>query len=164
MLYALINFSPGTKQRRISLMPIQEKVAFSAYISANFDRQIGVHHPFIYDTVYINQGNAYNNNTGVFTVPTSGVYAILWTVAAEGRDGFSGELGEINTELIVNASPRAKVHVDTETAGEDSQSTGFLILHLNNGDVVYVRSGATIQGTLQKYYQQEWTFAGWQIA
>ena len=67
--YALINFSSGNKERRIILTPNQDKVQnvpFSAYISGNFDRQIGVHHPFIYDSIYINQGNAYNKFTGVF--------------------------------------------------------------------------------------------------
>ena len=148
----------------MSLQQIQEKVAFSAYISENVDRQIGIHHVFIYDSIYFNHGNAYNKFTGIFTVPTTGIFAILWTVAAEGVKGSGTEYGEVNTELVVNSVPRAQIHADTETLYDDDEATGFVILQLNIGDAVYVRSaGAVVQGTLQQRYHQEWTFSSWQI-
>ena len=98
-------------------------------------------HPphFIYDSIYINQGNAYNKYTGIFIVPTTGVYAFLWTVAAEGNKGPDNNYGEIGTELVVNSTPRARVHVDTETAADDTAATGFVILHLKadmNSDIL----------------------------
>ena len=97
-------------------------------------------------------------------MPTSGVYAILWTVAAEGEKVHSSDsdFGEITTELVVNAVSRARVHVDTESHADDEGATGFVILRLNSGDVVYVRSRSGSTGFLQHYHQQ-WTFSGWQI-
>ena len=107
-------------------------VAFSAYISGNFNAQTAVTtHTFVYDSVLINEGNAYNNYTGIFTVPTTGVYAILWTIAVEGRKIHSSdpdyEYGEIDTELVVNAARRATVHADTESADDEDAATGFVI-------------------------------------
>ena len=157
------------KQRRLLLPSTtsthteQKKVAFSAYISQNLDAQTAVAtHTFVYDTVITNDGNAYSNYTGAFTVPTSGVYALLWTVAVEGEKLHSSDseymYGEITTELVVNV----QVHADTESYGDDEESTGFVILRLNSGDVVYIRSLGS-EGILQKRRHQQWTFSGWQI-
>ena len=78
----------------------------------------------------------------------------------QGDDGFYGEVG---TELVVNATPMAKVHTDTESSADDDEATGFVILRVNAGDIVYVRSTEIVEGVLQGTFLQQWTFSGWQI-
>ncbi|KAK3087284.1 hypothetical protein FSP39_004126 [Pinctada imbricata] len=144
---------------------VPSATAFSAVITSKFDRNIGGLHVFVYDHVECNLGGSYNNITGIFTAPRSGVFAFLWTIVAEGNSNGDSNFGEIGTELLVNSQPKGRANTDTEVASDDDQATGFVIVQLNQGDVVYVRSvkgGA--QGVLQKYTQGGWTFSGWQIA
>uniref|UniRef100_A0A194AND2 C1q domain-containing protein n=1 Tax=Pinctada fucata TaxID=50426 RepID=A0A194AND2_PINFU len=140
-----------------------DTVAFYAVLTSTFDKNIGPHHVFIYDHIESNFGGGYNSNTGIFTAPKFGVFAFLWTIAAEGTTG-SGDYGEVETELIVNAKKRGYAFADTEVSWDDDQTTGFVIVQLNQGDVVYVRSTGTPQGNLQVNYNGSWTFSGWQIA
>ena len=79
----------------------------------------------------------------------------------KGDDGFHGEVA---TELVINATPRSKVHTDTEASYDDVEATGFVILQVNAGDIVYVRSTDVVEGILQgANYTRQWTFSGWQI-
>ena len=73
----------------------------------------------------------------------------------------TAQYGEITTELVVNAVPRAKLHVDSEYHTDDEGAAGFVILRLNRGDVVFIRSLGG-EGVLQHIHQQ-WSFSGWQI-
>ncbi|KAK3087916.1 hypothetical protein FSP39_012418 [Pinctada imbricata] len=142
-------------------------IAFSAVITKNFDSSIGTNHVFVYDHVESNLGGAYNSFSGTFIAPRPGTYAFLWTIFAEGRLDINGQNGEIQTELAVNGKRRGYAFTDTEVHYDDDQATGFVIVQLNQGDVVFVRSiGSTadVQGTFQHYYHGQWTFSGWKIA
>ncbi|KAK3088770.1 hypothetical protein FSP39_023582 [Pinctada imbricata] len=96
--------------------------------------------------------------------PRPGTYAFLWTIFTEGRYDLDGQFGEIETELVVNAKRRGYAFTDTEVHADDDQATGFVIVELNQGDVVYVRSTGSPQGTFQHAYHGQWTFSGWKIA
>ncbi|XP_057189732.1 cerebellin-2 [Triplophysa rosa] len=56
------------------------KVAFSASLVSshgphNIGPVFGEFHTLVYNHVYLNTGNAYDSNTGIFTAPIRGVYA-----------------------------------------------------------------------------------------
>ncbi|KAK3087972.1 hypothetical protein FSP39_012953, partial [Pinctada imbricata] len=140
--------------------------AFSVVLTSKFDRNIGKLHIFVYDHIECNFGGAYNNITGTFTAPRSGVFAFLWTVSAEGQTAGTSEYGELSTELVVNLNIRGRAHVDTEVSSDDDHSTGFVIVQLNQGDIVFVRSSGdyAVQGVFQGHLRGGWTFSGWQIA
>ena len=49
------------------------RIAFSAYLT-DILSGLGVNHIILFDGITINEGSGYNQYTGVFTVPESGVY------------------------------------------------------------------------------------------
>ncbi|KAK3083682.1 hypothetical protein FSP39_001434 [Pinctada imbricata] len=129
------------------------------------NQKIGQSHVFVFDHVECNYGGAYSNISGIFTAPKSGIFAFLWTIMAEGtNDGTGQNYGEVDTELVVNSEVRRRAHADTEVLYDDGQATGFVIVHLNQGDLVFIRSQSVPQGNLQVNYRGGWTFSGWQIA
>ena len=46
----------------------------------------------VYDTVLYDTHNAYNNQTGVFTAPSSGLYIFTWTSAVAPNKTFNSGL------------------------------------------------------------------------
>lgn len=50
-------------------------VFFAAFRGSLRDVKVN---PIIFDEVLVNQGSAYDNNTGVFTVPVRGIYQFVF--------------------------------------------------------------------------------------
>ena len=57
--------------------PIERGIAFSAYLSHNI-AHLAPGHTLKCDQIIINDGNAYSQYTGVFTVPQTGVYLLTF--------------------------------------------------------------------------------------
>lgn len=140
-------------------------IAFYAYISHDFTH-VGNDHVFIYDTVVTNSGHAYNNYSGIFTAPSSGLYAFAYSIAVAGHH-ISGDhdsnLGEISVRLVRNASPVGSIAADTESVSEDEMATGFAILYLDAGDIVKVVNPSKGQGSFLSNLREYWTFSGFRI-
>lgn len=138
---------------------------FYAYISSDFGG-IGANHVFVYDTLVINQGNAYNKHTGAFTAPSNGLYAFCYTAFASGVHvaGETGDYGEVSVKLIHNNDYKGSIHVDTESNWDEDMSTGFAILVLEAGDVVLTKSKKAGQGSFRSSDMGRWSFSGFQIA
>ena len=90
-------------------------VAFYAYISKDFTH-IGNGHVFVFDTVVTNKGKAkYNKYSGIFTVPSSGLYAYSYSIAVAGyhmTGDHDREFGEISVQLVRNGSPCGSIAAD----------------------------------------------------
>jgi hypothetical protein len=142
----------------------ESHVAFYAYISKDFGG-VGVDHVFLYDTVVTNYGNAYNQHTGAFTVPSTGVFAFSYTAYASGEHvaGESGDYGEVTVQLVHNGVYKGSIHVDTETNYEEEMSTGFVVLVLQSGDVVLTMSKGHGEGSFHSNTSGRWSFSGFQI-
>ena len=53
-------------------------VAFSSYLT-QYLKNLSIGHVIKFDQILLNDGNGYNKYTGVFTVPTSGVYLLTYS-------------------------------------------------------------------------------------
>lgn len=161
-------FISGFKNRFIRQVVSSRRntpAAFYAYISSDFGR-VGANHVFRYDTVVTNQGNVYNKHTGAFTAPSNGLYAFCYTAFASGVHvaGETGDYGEVTVKLIHNGDYKGSIHVDTESEWDDDMSTGFAILMLEAGDVVFTKSKDAGQGSFRSSDMGRWSFSGFQIA
>ncbi|XP_071144466.1 C1q-related factor-like [Mytilus galloprovincialis] len=148
------------RQRRAS-----ELVAFTAYLSANFDGEhFGTGHTVKYDVIETNEGNGYNKFTGTFTAPSDGIYAFTWTIKAAGRIG-DAKHGEITVELVKNSVVKGVINADSEQDYDDACSTALVIVSLSAGDVVFTRSAPfeQPQGILSSDGYGRWTFSGWRL-
>ena len=73
----------------------KEIVAFSAYnkkhLTPNLNSPVNV----VYNAVYYKYGNAYNTQSGYFTVPSDGLYVFTWASLVTSKNIF-------DTEILVN--------------------------------------------------------------
>ncbi|XP_016142377.1 complement C1q-like protein 4 [Sinocyclocheilus grahami] len=89
----------------------------------------------VYQSIFINIGEAYNSSTGVFTVPRSGVYNLAFTVFSDA--------GSPGASLAVCASIRKNGVALTalrEIYGQDQedQATAVLLAQLSAGDHITI--------------------------
>ncbi|XP_061196060.1 uncharacterized protein LOC133204352 [Saccostrea echinata] len=139
--------------------------AFYVYYSTNF-KSFAKGQTFIFDTVLTNVGNGYNERTGIFIAPTSGVYAFSWTLHAAGvhMSGESGQYGEMGAVLKQNSIIRGSIVADTEREYNEDAATGFVILNLAAGDEVKIVSKFDGQGSMYSSDQMgRTTFSGFLI-
>ena len=108
--------------------------AFYAYMSHD-EPDPGAHHLLIYDVIQTNVGNAYNQFTGIFTVPQDGVYSFTWSTRVACHNAHT-------TELVVNT----KVLGSTYVYCGYNTVTGHVITTASKGQAVYVRTHETAGG------------------
>lgn len=89
----------------------------------------------------------------------SGVYVFTWTI-------FTGDDGHTYFDVLVNDSVYGKMFGDTiDVCCDYDSDTGTLVLSLNQGDTVFIRSSR--QATTQVPSSDSWgartTFAGWKL-
>lgn len=92
-----------------------------------------------YEHVFINHGNGYNQSTGVFAAPRSGVYSLALTVYSDA--------GASNTKLAACAGLQVnglKVAGQSEkyTQDQEDSATAVVAVHLQAGDRLSVGLGA----------------------
>lgn len=85
---------------------------------------------FIFDIVETNLGNGYNKTTGIFTTPTSSLYAFTYVA----RSKSNSQYGEINAALMQNEVVKGVIVADTEKQYDIGSATGFVVLETKPGD------------------------------
>ncbi|XP_076467512.1 uncharacterized protein LOC143298534 [Babylonia areolata] len=89
------------------------------------------------EEVFLNDGNAFNKYSGEFVVPVSGTYVLLASTSASRMQGAT-----CDADLVVDG--RAVARMLGRYSDGDTQVTGHAVLHLHQGQRVWVRSiGAT---------------------
>lgn len=88
-----------------------------------------------YSHIFINLGNGYNQQTGIFTTPRAGVYSLALTVYSDA--GSPGNTLAACAALQVNGKSVAEPHEKNMQDQEDS-ATIVVAVHLNAGDKVSV--------------------------
>ncbi|XP_052069138.1 complement C1q tumor necrosis factor-related protein 3-like [Mytilus californianus] len=131
--------------------------AFYVYMSTD-EASPGPHHTLIFNSVITNIGNAYNQYSGIFTAPSSGMYVLSYTITAD-----SG--ASIPVEIVKNADVIGSLL--TRAYGSYRQSvSSTVVVNMNAGDVCYVRtsgSGATTAGSIYSRTEARTSFTGWRI-
>lgn len=133
-------------------------IAFCAYMTT---REISpsLHHTFVFDSVKANIGSAYNSISGLFTAPANGVYVFSWTI-------FSSSNSFIFTQIVVNSNALDSMITDSEHVADTHSGTKVIVVGLNRGDIVYVRTHPTklSHGNVSSFpeYGQP-SFCGWKL-
>lgn len=113
---------------------------------------VGNYQKIVFDLVMTNVGNGYNKVDGLFTAPTSGTYILSWTSA-------SADNLHMQTELLVNNQVVGLAWSDAGNHSDFVLASNTVIVELNSGDVVWVRSNKVHHNTLHGQHMS--TFSGW---
>ncbi|KAK3085043.1 hypothetical protein FSP39_023394, partial [Pinctada imbricata] len=133
-------------------------IAFYSYL-AKTEKSLSQHHTIIFDVAEINNGNAYNKYTGIFTAPDSGLYFFSWTM-------FAYPHSHLFSEIVKNNEVHGNAKVDTDNTADYDSTTSNVIIAVNQGDVVYVRtqsgvSSGYILGLDHTYFRS--SFCGFRL-
>ncbi|XP_056015667.1 uncharacterized protein LOC130053107 [Ostrea edulis] len=137
--------------------PFTGGVAFSAYVST-YETDLSKDHTIKFDRIVTNIGNHCNPNTGAFTAPQHGVYVFTWNIYC-----FSG--GYIDSQVVVNSNAVGAMYTTAQGATNIRTTTGIVVVEVNQGDVVFVRTHPTLGNSGNLYSNPDWrsTFNGWKL-
>lgn len=132
-------------------LPI-ESVAFYAYISSTVPASTP-HHILVFDKVITDVGNAYHSHMGTFIAPNSGLYVFTWTIRCYSNNYHSAELlADNNIVNVIYLGPGNAI---------DGTVTGTAVVHVNQGDDVFIRTGRLSNGNILSDENGRSSFAGW---
>lgn len=133
-----------------------EPVAFHAYLSTNVPAYSAVHYIIVFDKVVTNVGNGYHSHLGTFIAPRSGLYVFTWTIRQWGPRYHI-------TELVIDNEVAHVIYIHPDN-GVDSSVTGTIVVQVNQGDDVLVRTGSRYNsGEINSDIDGRSTFSGWNI-
>ncbi|XP_045209459.2 complement C1q tumor necrosis factor-related protein 7-like [Mercenaria mercenaria] len=127
---------------------VDPALSFSAVLDdALYNIVIG--QTILFNKVFLNDGSAYNENTGVFTVPVDGVYLFSYFVAEINND-------QIVLRLVVNGQNKVDAVAEGLQDRHNDQGGNVVILKLTAGDRVlieaYDTSNVHIDGGASYWY------------
>ncbi|CAG2244953.1 C1QL [Mytilus edulis] len=117
-----IGYEPGREN---------ERPAFTASLTPH--KNLAGYEVIIFDKIWLNMGGAYDNDTGVFTAPKTGLYSISTTVMSHHNSHLHCYLWKNNERMVL-------------AFGNDF-STGTLnvVMALKKSDTVYVKHAASTE-------------------
>ncbi|XP_062592700.1 uncharacterized protein LOC134254172 [Saccostrea cucullata] len=112
----------------------------------------------VFDNVITNTHNAYNGHTGIFTSPSTGVFAFSWTMNSE-RSGHYELMHNSEVKTITTSESSVRPHV------ERASVSATIVLELRENDVVFLRTHhARGQGIfIVSNSLMQSSFSGWQV-
>ncbi|XP_078320162.1 uncharacterized protein LOC111100440 [Crassostrea virginica] len=140
-----------------TITPSRGGAAFSAYVST-FETDLSKDHIIKFDSIVSNVGSHYNQHSGVFTAPEQGVYVFSWNL-------YCTVGGYIHSQLVVNSNVVGAMYTSAQGAGSIRSTTCIIVVQVNAGDVVYVRTHPTQSPSSNLYSHQDWRsyFSGWKV-
>ena len=139
----------GRQQRALS----SEHIAFSAYLGSTTDHYM-TGHVVKCDQVLLNDGQAYNTYTGIFTVPETGVYLLTFSITTDLLDHWMTVQMIVNNRMIVEAS------IDTKYVQHSEMGGNTVIVRLNQGESVWLQISDSSNGKLFGGTRRDTTFSG----
>ncbi|VDH96875.1 Hypothetical predicted protein [Mytilus galloprovincialis] len=137
-------FSENAIEKNILPRAFGQVVAFYAYMSKPQGNP-GARHTLAFDVLRTNIYSGYNGATGIFTVPTSGVYIFTFTVRVICNSHFS-------FEIVQNGIVQGAVVVDTisqDAVCSSAHSTGTIVTPTLRGDTVLKLIKAAQEGKIE---------------
>ncbi|XP_060592942.1 uncharacterized protein LOC132747549 isoform X3 [Ruditapes philippinarum] len=125
-----------------------ERVAFSAFLSKDLTN-LGPGHTIQYGATYINEGNAFNAHTGIFTVPFDGVYLFFFSC-----EDYHNH--RIFADILVDGHRKSLILEGGATL--HSMGSNLVILRLTQGQSVWV--AIDINGNNDSLQNSATTFSG----
>ncbi|XP_053403379.1 uncharacterized protein LOC123555672 isoform X2 [Mercenaria mercenaria] len=110
-------------------------VAFTAYL--DHDGEYGTQQVIKFNKVITNEGNGYNQYTGVFTCPQAGMYMFTFFI---GERSNTDGIKQMWADLVVNGNFKLTAIAETKHATEDAQGGNSAVLRLQQGDSVWIES------------------------
>lgn len=94
----------------------------------------------MFDKVITDVGNTYHSHMGTFIAPKSGLYVFTWTIRCNHNDYHSAELlADNNVVNVIYIYPGNTI---------DGTVTGTAVVHVDQGDDVFIRSGLNSNGNI----------------
>lgn len=90
----------------------------------------------IFDNVSLNEGNAYDNNSGIFTAPLDGIYSFTWTILTKAGKYFV-------TEIVLNGQQVTNNQADGRGLNGYPMTTSHANIKMKKGDKVWIRTQVT---------------------
>lgn len=111
------------------------------------------HHILVFNKVITDVGNAYYSHMGTFIAPKSGLYVFTWSIRINGNNYHSAELlADNNIVNVIYLGPGNAI---------DGTVTGTAVVHVNQGDDVFIRTGRLSNGNILSDENGRSSFAGW---
>lgn len=146
----------GEMERHRSMRLSPEPVAFYAYMSAS-EPNPSLHHALVFDVIKTNVGGGYNQLSGMFSAPSSGLYVFTWTI-------YTGDHGQTDFRIYVNHDEVVGTWGETDNNQHDNDSdSGSMVVSLNAHDNVYIRSSMACTTYVISNAGATTTFAGWRL-
>ncbi|XP_061179020.1 uncharacterized protein LOC133187616 [Saccostrea echinata] len=125
---------------------------FYAYVSSDLTNP-GGQHTIVYDDIKTNFDNAYNQYTGIFTVPKDGLYSFTWVTRVQCSEAYT-------SELIVNKDVLGSTYA---YCGWNTV-TGNAIVKVTKGDAVFIRTRPGVgKGMIRSNEYGRTSFSGFMI-
>ena len=119
---------------------ISGEIAFSAYLS-HVIPHLSHGHTIKFDQIILNDGNAYNQYSGVFTVPRSGVYLLTFTFDVYDNWQSTGLKLVVNNRNIVDG-------IAESNGNKHSMAGNTVIIRLARGEVVRIEAYYSADGEI----------------
>ncbi|VDI67487.1 Hypothetical predicted protein [Mytilus galloprovincialis] len=134
-------------------------IAFHAYLSKT-ETDPGHHHTIIFDSILANSGNGYNNHTGAFIAPETGLYAFAFSVVVVAGS-------RMPVQLVVNSNIVGATTADSVTDTPHAAAASVVIVPLNTDDACFLRTAPNTDWIVGSLYSHVgWSrssFSGWKL-
>ena len=136
-------------------MPEQQPIAFHTILAHDEQAQIGKTIKF--QTITLDTRNTYNQSTGVYTVPESGIYVFTWTLTVGGHT-------QALTMIMINGQLKGATMADSEEDLDYRTASGTLVTSVNQGDLVHIQLSTRLVTGIIGSRDGQTTFSGWKMA
>lgn len=108
-------------------------MAFSVTFSRSTPIDISQSLAIKFDSVTTNLGDAYDPHTGIFTAPTSGVYAFFLSARVAFQHSW------VSVSIVRSTTVLASIIVEGDNVVHYDKGSCAATVHLNQGDTVHVQ-------------------------
>lgn len=123
---------------------VSKKYAFFATLSSD-KNDLPTNAVVIFDTVSLNEGDAYDGTAGKFTCPEDGLYHFSWTTV-------SGDDKDFTSVLVANDRKIAENVVDSDSVSDTMTGTSNVIVRMIKGQKAWI----AVQSSDGKHLDKNW--------